>query len=102
MSGDYSRIGFDPVRDFCGVLMQQGRVQLDSDWNEWVAIVERRLRAGTLDTIGRAVVPRETADGFRIQAVAGALRILPGRIYVDGILVENHGTGAAAWEEHLA
>ena len=102
MSGDYSRMSFDPARDFCGVLMQQGKVQLDSDWNEWVAIVERRLRAGTMDTIGRAAVPRTTADGFRIQAVGGALEILPGRIYVDGILAENHGSGAAAWEEHLA
>lgn len=38
MSGDYSRFTFDPHNDFSGVLMQQGRVQLDADWNELVAI----------------------------------------------------------------
>src|SRR3569832_1513726 len=33
MIGDYSRVRYDPLTDFAGVLMQQGRVQLDSDWN---------------------------------------------------------------------
>jgi len=42
MSGDYSRKTFDPLRDFSGVLMQQGRVQLDADWNELVGIISRR------------------------------------------------------------
>jgi len=43
MSGDYSRKTFDPLRDFSGVLMQQGRVQLDADWNELVGIISRRM-----------------------------------------------------------
>ena len=42
MSGDYSRVRFDAKNDFSGVLMQQGRVQLDADWNEWVALLDRR------------------------------------------------------------
>ena len=42
MSGDYSRVRFDPKNDFSGVLMQQGRVQLDADWNELVALLDRR------------------------------------------------------------
>ena len=62
MGGDYSRKSFDALRDFAGVLMQQGHPTLDADWNEFVAIVERRIRAETVDTIGRAVVPRETPD----------------------------------------
>ena len=41
MSFDASRFPFDPWKDFAGVVMQQGRVQLDSDWNEWLA---RNLR----------------------------------------------------------
>ena len=52
MSGDYSRVRFDPRIDMAGVLMQQGRVQLDSDWNEWVAVLDRRLRAESVDTFG--------------------------------------------------
>ena len=38
MSGDYSRFPFDPRRNYSGVLLQQGRVLLDQDWNEQSAI----------------------------------------------------------------
>ena len=58
MSFDLSRIRFDVRRDFLGVVMQQGRVQLDADWNEWVAQLARRIQAGSLDTYGGNVVPR--------------------------------------------
>lgn len=92
MSGDYSSNSFDALRDFVGVFMQQGHATLDADWNELVAILERRLRAETVDIIGRAVVPLETPDGFRILLAAGpALEIGRGRMYVDGLLAENHG-----------
>ena len=91
MSGDYSRKTFNPLRDFSGVLMQQGRVQLDADWNELVGIISRRLRAETTDIIGRGTVPKETPDGFKIEISGGTLTIGRGRIYVDGLLAENHG-----------
>ena len=91
MAGDYSRQRFDPKQNFAGVLMQQGRVQLDSDWNEGCALLDRRWRAETTDIIGRGTVPMETPDGFRIQISAGALTIGRGRIYVDGLLAENFG-----------
>lgn len=102
MSGDYSRISFDPELDFSGVLLQQGRVHLDSEWNELVAQIGRRFQAGTLDILGRAIVPRETPEGFEILATAGKLTIGPGRIYVDGLLAENHGAAPAAWNPVLA
>lgn len=98
MGGDYSRTSFDALRDFAGVFLQQGHPTLDSDWNELVAIFERRMRAETVDTIGRAVVPRETPNGFEIQVTASpVLRIGRGRMYVHGLLAENHGRiGAGA------
>lgn len=102
MSGDYSRKTFDPKRDFSGVLMQQGRVQLDADWNELVAIVSRRLRAETIDIIGRGTVPKETPDGFKIEMAGGALTIGRGRIYVDGLLAENHGREPLEFDPVLA
>jgi hypothetical protein len=102
MSFDLSRIRFDARRDFLGVVMQQGRVQLDADWNEWVAQLGRRLQAGSLDTFGGNVVPRITPDGFQIQIVGASLSIGPGRIYVDGLLAENHGDLPNAWEPRLA
>jgi nitrous oxidase accessory protein NosD len=111
MSGDYSRVRFDPRIDLSGVLMQQGRVQLDSDWNEWVAVLDRRLRAESVDTFGVhpapgitgvAVVSPQTPDAFRIDAAGGDITIGRGRLYVDGLLAENHGGGTAEFDPVLA
>lgn len=102
MTFDTSRFRFAPAKDYQGVVMQQGRVQLDSDWNEQAAQLGRRLQAGTLDTLGPAAVPRETPDGFRITAAGAALTIGRGRMYVDGLLAENHGAGPAEWDAALA
>ena len=86
MSGDYSRLTFKSRHNFSSVFMQQGRVQLDADWNEQAAINLRRQRAQTVDTIGRAVVPLETPDWFKLELNAGVLSIFPGRMYIDGLL----------------
>jgi Family of unknown function (DUF6519) len=96
MSFDLSRVTFDPWKDFSSVVMEQGRVQLDSDWNEWLAELTRRIRAGTLDTLGRAVYPATTPNAFLITPTAGSVSIGVGRMYVDGLLVENHGLPAPA------
>jgi len=87
--------------------MQQGRVQLDSDWNEWLAELSRRIQAGALDILGSAVYPTTTPHAFQIKAssVGGtnSLTIGPGRMYVDGLLAENHGDPKAArWDPALA
>lgn len=111
MSGDYSRVRFDPRIDLSGVLMQQGRVQLDSDWNEWVAVMDRRLRAESVDTFGVhptpgitgvAVVSPQTPDAFKIEAAGGNITIGRGRMYVDGLLAENHGGGTPEFDPVLA
>ena len=105
MSGDYSRHRFDPNKHFSGVLMQQGRVQLDADWNEGVEILDRRLRAGITDIMGRCVVPKETPNAFKIE-ISGTdsnkqMTIGAGRIYVDGLLAENYG-GHPTFDKVLA
>ena len=107
MSFDNSRFTFDPRKDYSGVVMQQGRVQLDSDWNEWLAELTRRTQAGTLDILGRAVYPATTPHAFEITASnsggTNTLLIGPGRMYVDGLLAENHGDGKAVqWDPALA
>ena len=101
MAGDYTRVTFDPYRDHAGVLMQQGRVTLDADWNELVDLVYRRLRAETIDIIGRCVVPKETPDGFRIGLSGGTLTIGRGRAYVHGILTECHGSDPKVYDPVL-
>jgi hypothetical protein len=94
MKGDFSRKTFDRAKRYSGVLMQQGRVQLDADWNEQLAIGQHRTETETKDVIGLCGVPKDT-DGFRLAPLRTAgsnvttdLAIFPGRIYVDGLLCE--------------
>jgi hypothetical protein len=92
MKGDYSRDTFDPFKHFSQVLMQQGRVQLDADWNEQGSIWLHYLRTLAVDLIGQHGGPADNL-GFEIttQVRAGekSLGIGFGRYYVDGILCEN-------------
>ena len=108
MTFDLSRVSFDARRDFLGVIQAQGRVGLDADWNEWVAQLLRRLQVGTLDGLEGTAVPRMTPRGFEIRQQGGTLSIGPGRMYVDGLLAENHGLPEkqggkpGVWEPRLA
>ena len=102
MSSDISRQRFNVANDFNSVLMQQGRVQLDAEWNEWNEILDRRWRSETIDIIGRCVVPLETPDGFEIQLSGGSMTIGRGRIYVHGLQAENHGAGNLEFDSILA
>lgn len=104
MSFDNSRFTFNHLNDYCGVVIEQGRVQMDSDWNEWLAELGRRIQAGTLDILGRAAYPATTPAAFQITATGTSLMIGPGRMYVDGLLAENHGdpTVAPVWDPALA
>src|SRR5215475_10070000 len=90
MPGDYSRRLFRKNKHYSGVLMQQGRVQLDADWNEQLDLQLYRTETEAIDVIGRCGVPRKNG-GFEISAAPGNqdLRISRGRIYVDGILCES-------------
>lgn len=90
MSGDYSRFTDRPRARFSAVRMQQGRVQLDADWNEEVAILKRRWETQALDTFGPAAVPEATTpNGFAVAlAPPDDLALGAGRIYVHGKLAE--------------
>jgi hypothetical protein len=97
MRGDFSKLTFRPDKGYSAVLTQQGRVQLDADINEQVAIqayLERRLAA---DLIGRHAGPvggdpatkgNITAFGvsYNDQGTVPDLTIGAGRYYVDGIM----------------
>ena len=89
MPGDFSRKTFDKKKHYSGVLMQQGRVQLDADWNEELDIEQYRTFTETKDVIGAAGVPKKNG-GFKISVSTDGsdLVIAPGRIYVEGLLCE--------------
>src|SRR4030095_6255744 len=63
MKGDFSRDSFDPARHFARVLLQQGRVLTDADFNEQAAIQQHFLRAFVVDLVGRRW---RVGDGFAI------------------------------------
>jgi photosystem II stability/assembly factor-like uncharacterized protein len=72
MRGDFSRLTFRPEKHYSGVRLQQGRVQLDSEFNEHVDIEAYRDRETARDVIGRAGAPQD-GGGFRV-AIATLLR----------------------------
>jgi Family of unknown function (DUF6519) len=108
MKGDFTRDTFDPTKHFSRVLMQQGRVMLDADWNEQSALLLHYLRAIVVDIIGLHAGPMRYC-GFSLlqpkdldaanttlltkQQVlplkAGDFLIGSGRYYVEGVLCEN-------------
>jgi hypothetical protein len=68
---------------------QQGRVQLDADWNEQVSILLHYLQALGRDLIGEHGGPVKNL-GFEIKPGDKAdFMIGAGRYYVNGILCEN-------------
>ena len=105
MKGDFSRVTFAPQKHYRAVYTQQGRVQLDADWNEQAAIWNYQLEEALADLIGPAGTSQASA-GFKItaleqeetqekkriahgQASSCDFRISSGRYYVNGILCEN-------------
>jgi hypothetical protein len=120
MKGDFSRDTFDPLKHFTRVLMQQGRVQLDADWNEQTALLWHYIRALASDLIGPHGGP-DGLCGFRILTnddlnsscgeetpeTVGTKKLYPltlpgnfmigsGRYYVGGLLCENERTALYA------
>jgi uncharacterized protein DUF6519 len=91
MKGDFSRFNFDPRKHYAGVLHQQGRVWLDSDWNEDVLERLDQLRQQLTDLVGRSGVP-EPGTAFQISpsrsGVVDDFLIGAGRCYVNGILCQ--------------
>ena len=97
MKGDFSRKTFVAEKHYAGVLMQQGRVQLDADWNEQLAIQRHRDYTEAEDVIGPCGAPKHDA-GFLVQPTLDGqdLIVSPGRFYVHGRLCELESTPVAA------
>lgn len=57
MKGDFSNYRYRPGINYFSLLKQQGRVDLDSDWNEQVEIADERFRRLVRDLLGEMAVP---------------------------------------------
>ena len=88
MKADLSRDTYRRQYHFARVLMQQGRVQLDADWNEQDSILLEQTRMLAADLIGPHGGP---GDGFLVTCSDDLLcdfDIGWGRYFVDGIACE--------------
>ena len=85
-----TRATFRSAKHFHSVVMQQGRVQVDADWNESVDILSGLDETTRIDTIGPHGVPK-AGGGFEITVAPDGADLLigAGRIYVDGLLCES-------------
>jgi hypothetical protein len=113
MKGDFSRDTFEQKKHFLRVLMQQGRVQVDADWNEQVSILLHYMQTLAADIIGpygkrsddfkivakgdgefiaegpnKCLNSLKLAEKEKIESGKGFF-IGPGHYYVDGLLCEN-------------
>src|SRR5690242_11297792 len=108
MKGDFTRDTFLAANHFSRVLLQQGRVQLDSDLNEQIAILLHYLQGLAADLIGMhggplnncafqvltkadiGKLPDEVKKSLSVEGSTQDYDLLIGRghYYVDGILCE--------------
>lgn len=88
MIGNLSRLPRSAHKGYRQVLLQQGRVLLDADFNEQGDLAAAALRRLTQDLLGPHAGPTGEL-GFAIAADAGAFTISRGRYYVGGLLAVN-------------
>jgi hypothetical protein len=83
MPSDRARVTYDPTQQYRSVVMQQGRVTLEADWNEAELISKEETREEALDFVGPSGTPD---DGYRITPGANFdFQIQAGTMYVGGI-----------------
>ncbi len=83
MGSDRARVTYDPKQQYRSVVMQQGRVTLEADWNESVQITEEGIREHSLQIIGRCGTPD---NGYQILPGGNYnFSVGEGSMYVDGL-----------------
>lgn len=87
MGSDRARVSYDPRQHYRSVVMQQGRVTLEADFNEEVTIAGEELRKETLDIVGPSGTPD---DGYLITSLSTPtfdFSASAGTMYVGGLRV---------------
>lgn len=100
--GDFTRDTHHAFKHFSRVLMQQGRVHLDADWNEQTSILLRYLQTLAADLIGPHGGPVDP-DGIGFSSfgiipdssLTNDFIIGAGHYYVHGILCQLGSTPVA-------
>jgi hypothetical protein len=98
VKADTSRTSFDAARHYRSVFRQQGRVDLDADWNEQQEILDHLRTETTADLVGPAGGPASDA-GFALSLEEdGDLRVSLGHYYVHGMLAQNE-QDTSVWDQ---
>ena len=95
MGSDKARNSYDATRQYRSVVMQQGRVTVEADWNEAQEIANEETRKDALDFVGPCGTPD---DGYRISGTTNPpdpdfdFSVSAGTMYVGGERVELDAT----------
>jgi hypothetical protein len=86
LKGDFTRFTHKSQNHFNRVYKQQGRAELDADFNEYVDLATDLNRNEAVDIIGKVGAPK--GDSFKVEVISNNtdLLIRKGHLYVDGIL----------------
>ncbi|HEU5200743.1 MAG TPA: DUF6519 domain-containing protein [Ktedonobacterales bacterium] len=93
MGSDRARISYDTKQQYRAVVMQQGRVTVEADWNEAQEIINEERRKEALDFVGPCGTPD---DGYRVLVTgkpanpAFDFSVQHGTTYVGGVRVHLH------------
>jgi Family of unknown function (DUF6519) len=87
MGSDRARVSYNPKQQYRSVVMQQGRVTLEADFNEELAIAGEELHKETLDIVGPSGTPD---NGYLVAPLTSPpfdIFVGPGTMYVGGLRV---------------
>ncbi len=91
MGSDRARDSYDPGKRYTGVVMQQGRVFLEADWNEAADIASDLNEAEVREIVGVCGTPDNGYEVFVAKNDAGEwdrnFAVGPGSMYVGGVRV---------------
>lgn len=99
MGSDRARVSYDPRRQYRSVVMQQGRVTLEADWNEAQQITEEEIRCEALDVLGPSGTPDngysvvltpQPASPFDFYVDSGTMYVGGVRAYLDGSVLYSN------------
>lgn len=106
MRGDFSTISTEQMIDYEGVLQQQGRVLLDSDWNDQQAIMNYWKELFSCQVLGQDVVavPKKEEDSFKVMEVSRGteksqnyIRVKPGQAWIHGKRLVSSDSEQKKW-----
>ncbi|MCL2868561.1 MAG: DUF6519 domain-containing protein, partial [Candidatus Bathyarchaeota archaeon] len=103
MKADITRSTYNKNKKYTKVNAQQGRIQIDADWNEQLDIQEHFNKIMLCDLIGKTGTPFEES-GFKIEPKNDGttdFTIGKGHYYVDGLICENNDNIDASKQEGL-